>query len=452
MRNPFCLTLMLAFSISISNAQSKPVPAASFGFRTGINSSNFKLVDFSEGVSTKGKIELVSGLFANFPITSTFSIQPELLYSVMGADIIRPDSAIATTHQKLGYLSVPLQAKIKVSKSFSLLAGPQFDFLTAASSKTDEHSVTNKEEISKNDFALTGGIEYSPLPKFLVTARYIHGLKNVPRDQVEGSYFNRGFQLTIAIRFGNYEHVESKPKVVSNHINPDEDKDGVNDLDDKCPLVAGSVKYNGCPIPDSDNDGINDEEDKCPNEAGAARYQGCPVPDTDKDGINDENDQCPEIAGLTSNNGCPAKDRDADGVPDDIDNCPDLVGTAASNGCPVIETKTFKASLIEFLSGSVTLTAKAKEALDEGAALLQSEQFAPLKIQIEGYTDNTGKERSNIYISQKRANVVKSYLVSKGVAASRITAIGYGSKSPIADNATAQGRSRNRRVEFKVSQ
>ncbi|HSB91705.1 MAG TPA: OmpA family protein, partial [Flavitalea sp.] len=78
--------------------------------------------------------------------------------------------------------------------------------------------------------------------------------------------------------------------------------------------------------------------------------------------------------------------------------------------------------------------------------------FAQLNIQIEGYTDNTGKERSNIYISQKRANVVKNYLVSKGISASRISATGYGSKSPIADNATAEGRSRNRRVEFKVSQ
>ena len=443
---------MLVISISISYAQSKPVPPASFGFRAGINSSTFKLVDFPEGVSAKGKIELVSGLFANFPVTSKFSIQPELLYSVMGGDIIRPDSAIATTHQKLAYMSVPLQAKFKVAKSFSILAGPQFDFLTAASTNKDEHSVTNKDEIVKSDIALTGGIEYAPLPKLLLSARYIHGLKNVPLDQVEGSYFNRGFQFSIAVRFGNYHHVESKPKVINKHVNPDEDKDGVNDLDDKCPFVAGVAKYNGCPIPDTDNDGINDEEDKCPNEAGVATYQGCPVPDTDKDGINDETDQCPDIAGLASNNGCPPKDRDSDGIPDDLDQCPDFAGTEVTNGCPVIETKTFKASFIEFLSGSVTLTAKAKTALDEGAALLQTEQFAPLKIQIEGYTDNTGKERSNIYISQKRANVVKNYLVSKGINASRITAIGYGSKSPIADNATTQGRSRNRRVEFKVSQ
>ncbi|HSB92789.1 MAG TPA: porin family protein, partial [Flavitalea sp.] len=333
MRNPCFLTIVLAFSVFISYGQLKPVPPASFGFRAGINSSNFKLVDFPAAVTTKGKIELASGLFANFPITQTFSFQPELLYSVMGADIIRPDSAITTTHQQLAYLSVPLQAKINVAKAFSILAGPQFDFLTAANTKKDEHSVTNKEEIVKSDIALTAGIEYAPLPKFLVSARYIHGLKNVPRDQAEGSYFNRGFQFSIGIRFGNYPHVDSKPRAAHVHVDPDEDKDGVNDLDDKCPLLAGVAKYNGCPIPDTDNDGINDEEDKCPNELGVARYQGCPIPDTDKDGINDEIDQCPDIPGIASNNGCPLKDRDADGVPDDFDKCPDLVGTAITNGC-----------------------------------------------------------------------------------------------------------------------
>jgi hypothetical protein len=63
------------------------------------------------------------------------------------------------------------------------------------------------------------------------------------------------------------------------------------------PLVAGLVKYNGCPAPDTDHDGINDEEDQCPDKAGLAAYHGCPVPDTDQDGINDEQDKCPSVAG-----------------------------------------------------------------------------------------------------------------------------------------------------------
>ena len=56
----------------------------------------------------------------------------------------------------------------------------------------------------------------------------------------------------------------------------DTDKDGIADTNDKCPTVAGSAKYGGCPIPDTDGDGINDEVDKCPDKAGLAGNNGCP--------------------------------------------------------------------------------------------------------------------------------------------------------------------------------
>ncbi|MDB5191873.1 MAG: GTPase family domain [Segetibacter sp.] len=59
----------------------------------------------------------------------------------------------------------------------------------------------------------------------------------------------------------------------------DTDKDGVPDLSDKCPTVAGVLKYDGCPVPDSDGDGIDDETDKCPNDPGPAVSNGCPPRD-----------------------------------------------------------------------------------------------------------------------------------------------------------------------------
>jgi outer membrane protein OmpA-like peptidoglycan-associated protein len=70
---------------------------------------------------------------------------------------------------------------------------------------------------------------------------------------------------------------------------------------------------------------------------------------------------------------------------------------------------------------------------------------------IEGHTDNTGDKGSNLTLSQKRADAVKNYLTTKGVNASRLTARGFGDTVPVADNKTAVGRSKNRRVEFKVS-
>lgn len=73
-----------------------------------------------------------------------------------------------------------------------------------------------------------------------------------------------------------------------------------------------------------------------------------------------------------------------------------------------------------------------------------------LNVEIQGYTDNSGSEKYNLQLSQKRANVIRDFLVAKGVAASRLTAVGYGEANPVMDNRTATGRAFNRRIEFKI--
>ncbi|MEJ5351305.1 MAG: OmpA family protein [Melioribacteraceae bacterium] len=73
-----------------------------------------------------------------------------------------------------------------------------------------------------------------------------------------------------------------------------------------------------------------------------------------------------------------------------------------------------------------------------------------LNVEIQGYTDNIGSEEYNKKLSQKRADAVKNYLISKGVSANRLKAVGYGEANPIADNKTAEGRAMNRRIEFKI--
>lgn len=73
-----------------------------------------------------------------------------------------------------------------------------------------------------------------------------------------------------------------------------------------------------------------------------------------------------------------------------------------------------------------------------------------LNVEIQGYTDNIGSEQYNKKLSQKRADAVKNYLISKGVSENRLKAVGYGEANPIADNKTAEGRAMNRRIEFKI--
>ncbi|MFN8437306.1 MAG: DUF6089 family protein [Cytophagales bacterium] len=228
---------------------------------------------------------------------------------------------------------------------------------------------------------------------------------------------------------------------------PDSDNDGVKDSEDKCPTVAGVAAFAGCP--DTDGDGIQDSEDKCPTVAGIATFGGCP--DTDGDGIQDSEDKCPSVAGVAALAGCP--DADGDGVTDAEDKCPSVAGIAANSGCPEIKQEVLqRASLaakgIFFQTGSDVIKKESIDDLDNLVKLMTAEPL--VKAEVQGHTDNVGDAAKNKALSQKRADAVAKYLVSKGVDASRLTSVGYGSEMPIADNKTAAGKSKNRRVEFKL--
>jgi outer membrane protein OmpA-like peptidoglycan-associated protein len=73
-----------------------------------------------------------------------------------------------------------------------------------------------------------------------------------------------------------------------------------------------------------------------------------------------------------------------------------------------------------------------------------------MRIEIRGHTDNTGDPAANLELSKARANTVYQELVSNGIDAARLTATGYGDTIPIAGNDTEDGRSQNRRTEFKI--
>jgi OOP family OmpA-OmpF porin len=74
------------------------------------------------------------------------------------------------------------------------------------------------------------------------------------------------------------------------------------------------------------------------------------------------------------------------------------------------------------------------------------------KVRIEGHTDNQGNDAHNDKLSVERAMSVKNWLVSKGVAADRLVAVGFGEKRPVADNSTEEGRAQNRRTEFHIAE
>ena len=105
---------------------------------------------------------------------------------------------------------------------------------------------------------------------------------------------------------------------------------------------------------------------------------------------------------------------------------------------------------IEFESGSAVIRQESGRMLDE---IFQSAVVAEgLKLGVYGHTDNNGSDAVNVPLSEKRADAVKAYLLGKGLAANRVETKGYGSAKPVADNGTAEGRGRNRRVEIVLGQ
>jgi outer membrane protein OmpA-like peptidoglycan-associated protein len=233
----------------------------------------------------------------------------------------------------------------------------------------------------------------------------------------------------------------------------DADGDKVPDYLDKCPdtPAGATVDENGCPN-DSDGDGVLDENDLCPDTPAGASVNEHGCSDSDGDGVPDNEDICagtPSDASVDSK-GCPI-DTDGDGVPDYLDKCPTVAGP--NNGCPEIKEEAkqiFKKALkgIQFASGKSVILTSSYSVLNQVVTLMKNNP--EYKLTIKGHTDSSGDPAMNLKLSQERADAVKNYLVAKGIDANRLTAIGYGDKSPVADNSTQAGRAQNRRVELEA--
>lgn len=110
---------------------------------------------------------------------------------------------------------------------------------------------------------------------------------------------------------------------------------------------------------------------------------------------------------------------------------------------------TLSENTVNFDFNSAALTTVSKSNLDKLAGVML--QYPDTNINVYGHTDSKGTAEYNLTLSQKRANSVIDYLVSKGIARTRLNAMGMGEKDPIATNETEAGRAQNRRVEFAIT-
>jgi OOP family OmpA-OmpF porin len=245
---------------------------------------------------------------------------------------------------------------------------------------------------------------------------------------------------------------------------PDSDGDGVLDTKDKCPRTPIGVPVDeaGCPS-DSDNDGIFDYLDKCPDTPVSAkvRKDGCLL-DSDGDGIPDYLDQCPQTpqGAAIDKNGCSVEpeqekivDSDQDGVTDAHDLCPGTPKGIAvdKDGCPIPLPEKLSINLdIEFNINSSVIDPSYNDEIKKVADIMKA--HPEIKVLIEGHTDSTYSEKYNLWLSQRRADKVKQYLVDKfGISPDRLISKGFGESKPIASNSTKEGQKKNRRVIAVIS-
>src|SRR5574344_1472554 len=175
--------------------------------------------------------------------------------------------------------------------------------------------------------------------------------------------------------------------------------------------------------PDSDGDGMCDpwvsEEGKADQYSSTCTgTDNCPEDKEDVDGFQDDD-------------GCPDPDNDRDGCPDEV---------------PVAPKKVFVLEGINFESGKATITTDSYVSLMKVVDIMEA--FPETSFKIVGHTDNVGSPEKNQKLSADRAEAVKGCLVEKGIDGSRIVTAGAGDTQPIASNKTAEGRAKNRRIEF----
>ncbi len=309
-------------------------------------------------------------------------------------------------------------------------------------------------------------------------------------DVLGGLHFFPGRDVTLAVGAGasvidahrhdsfrlfagiSWAPIEGPRGVTTFTGGTDTDGDGIPDASDLCPKEPedkdGFDDEDGCPDPDNDQDGIPDATDKCPNDAedkdGFQDDDGCPEGDNDGDGIPDTADKCPNEAedkdGFQDEDGCPDPDNDGDGIPDDKDRCPNEPetknGVDDDDGCPdtggavaIAGGKIEIPEQIQFGVGGNKILGRSFALLERIAQKLKDNPGVR-RIRIEGHTDNQGTDQKNQQLSQDRADAVIEFLVKHGVEATRLQGVGYGATRPIASNRTADGRAKNRRVEFII--
>ncbi|MCV9934167.1 PorT family protein [Flavobacterium sp. LS1R47] len=177
--------LILVAALFIATSATMQAQLLQIGAKAGVNFANLSGTD----IQTDAITSYHAGLVAEIKLLDRFSIQPELLYSTQGATY---KNALGEFKDELGYLSIPVMAKIYLSDAFSLEVGPQASFLLSQKNDFDV------KDAKTFDFALAAGLGFKITKNIFVQGRYGLGLTEISK---EAKAKNSVFQLSAGFMF-----------------------------------------------------------------------------------------------------------------------------------------------------------------------------------------------------------------------------------------------------------
>ncbi len=213
----------------------------------------------------------------------------------------------------------------------------------------------------------------------------------------------------------------------TNPLKADTDGDGLKDNDEITKHKTNPTKA------DTDGDGLKDGDE-------VNMYKTNPLAaDTDGDGLSDSEEV------LTYKTNPTLKDTDGGTVDD---------GTEVKRGTDPLNAEDDVVKLgvpivfdgITFATGKADITPESENTLQKALKTLKT--YQDISVEISGHTDNVGNVKKNQKLSEQRANAVRDWLISNGIDANRLTAVGYGQEKPMVGNDTKENKAKNRRIEF----
>jgi opacity protein-like surface antigen len=204
-RNPALEYAFLISTIFFSGkivAQSADTTFKRFGFQAGINISNmdFNIGDPAPAVKTNSSWQtgFTFGFQLKVPLAKNLLIQPEYSFSQRNGS----DQTVETSYT-ISYFSLPVLLNYRITPRFNILAGPQFEITTKASSSSNGQDTDITHDVEERGIGIVGGLEFTVIKSFFISARYLQGLNHVgigQRSDVK-EFKYQSFILTAGVRF-----------------------------------------------------------------------------------------------------------------------------------------------------------------------------------------------------------------------------------------------------------